>query len=126
MVHLERAQCPITLHENGHHTFAKVSLAFKIRSGQDVDPTSTTTDCDSCWNRTGNGQEVTCRTLRLQIAVAKNDITGMEKVWKDMDEDYMYTKNIAMGVLDRHDFQFEDVKRAVEELKREAKKSNVS
>lgn len=35
----------------------------------------------------------------------------MEKVWKDMDEDYMYTKNIAMGVLDRLDFQFEDVKR---------------
>ncbi|VDP22640.1 unnamed protein product [Heligmosomoides polygyrus] len=65
---------------------------------------------------------VTCRTLRLQIADVKNDITGMEKVWKDMDEDYMYTKNITMRVLDRLDFQFEDVKRAVEDLKREAER----
>ncbi|VDO92867.1 unnamed protein product [Heligmosomoides polygyrus] len=67
-------------------------------------------------------ESVTCRTLRLQIAGVKNDITGMEKVWKDMDEDYIHTKNIAMGVLDRLDFQFEDVKRAVEELKREAER----
>ncbi|VDP52791.1 unnamed protein product [Heligmosomoides polygyrus] len=40
VVHLGRVQCPIALHENG----------------QDVNPMSTTTDCDSWWNP--------CRTTR--------------------------------------------------------------
>ncbi|VDP24766.1 unnamed protein product [Heligmosomoides polygyrus] len=41
MLHFGRAQCPIALPENGSHAFARVSLTFKVRSGQDVKPTAT-------------------------------------------------------------------------------------
>ncbi|VDP44571.1 unnamed protein product [Heligmosomoides polygyrus] len=57
-VHLGRAQYPIALHENGSHAFAKVSLTFEVRPGQNVNPMSTTTDW---WNRTHDGLLVNVR-----------------------------------------------------------------
>ncbi|VDO69242.1 unnamed protein product [Heligmosomoides polygyrus] len=61
MVRLRRVQYPIAPHENGSHAFAKVSLTFKIRSGQDVNPMSTTSDYDSWWNWTHDGLLVNLR-----------------------------------------------------------------
>lgn len=67
-------------------------------------------------------QEESLRTTELEIASLRRNISAMKRIWREVNHEYISTKSVATATLNHLDYQYEHVKNAVDELKREVRR----